>query len=121
MGLMVGEFVDDLTIYVVDVFPMPQLGTAASVETIDEKFQSDYMELLKQTGRWDANARRELIIHRMENVVGWYHSHPGFGCWLSSVDVQTQAVRDFIRDLFLVVRADGCSLCCCGGRSYSVS
>lgn len=58
MGLMVGEFVDDLTIYVVDVFPMPQLGTAASVETIDEKFQSDYMELLKQTGRWDAKERR---------------------------------------------------------------
>lgn len=25
-----------------------------------------------------------------EVVVGWYHSHPGFGCWLSSVDVNTQ-------------------------------
>ena len=23
-------------------------------------------------------------------VVGWYHSHPGFGCWLSNVDVNTQ-------------------------------
>lgn len=23
-------------------------------------------------------------------VVGWYHSHPGFGCWLSSIDVSTQ-------------------------------
>lgn len=23
-------------------------------------------------------------------VVGWYHSHPGFGCWLSGVDIQTQ-------------------------------
>jgi len=23
-------------------------------------------------------------------VVGWYHSHPGFGCWLSGVDVSTQ-------------------------------
>jgi len=22
--------------------------------------------------------------------VGWYHSHPGFGCWLSGVDVNTQ-------------------------------
>lgn len=27
---------------------------------------------------------------RPEAVVGWYHSHPGFGCWLSSVDVNTQ-------------------------------
>jgi 26S proteasome regulatory subunit N11 len=25
-------------------------------------------------------------------VVGWYHSHPGFGCWLSSVDINTQQV-----------------------------
>jgi 26S proteasome regulatory subunit N11 len=29
-------------------------------------------------------------------VVGWYHSHPGFGCWLSSVDVQTQQVCLFL-------------------------
>ena len=27
---------------------------------------------------------------RPESVVGWYHSHPGFGCWLSSVDINTQ-------------------------------
>ncbi|KAI9617339.1 hypothetical protein H4Q26_013210 [Puccinia striiformis f. sp. tritici PST-130] len=27
---------------------------------------------------------------RPEMVVGWYHSHPGFGCWLSSVDTNTQ-------------------------------
>lgn len=52
MGMMLGEFVDDLTIYVKDVFPMPQLGTEASVETIDEKYQSDYLELMKQTGRF---------------------------------------------------------------------
>ena len=26
----------------------------------------------------------------MDFVVGWYHSHPGFGCWLSSVDINTQ-------------------------------
>ena len=52
MGMMLGEFVDDLTVYVKDVFPMPQYGTAASVETIDEKYQHDYLELVKQTGRY---------------------------------------------------------------------
>ena len=35
------------------------------------------MDMLRQTGR-------------PETVVGWYHSHPGFGCWLSSVDINTQ-------------------------------
>jgi 26S proteasome regulatory subunit N11 len=30
------------------------------------------------------------LSNRPETVVGWYHSHPGFGCWLSSVDINTQ-------------------------------
>jgi COP9 signalosome complex subunit 5 len=25
-----------------------------------------------------------------ENVIGWYHSHPGYGCWLSGIDVATE-------------------------------
>lgn len=24
------------------------------------------------------------------NILGWYHSHPGFGCWMSGVDINTQ-------------------------------
>lgn len=33
---------------------------------------------------------------RPEMVVGWYHSHPGFGCWLSGVDVNTSQVRRLV-------------------------
>ena len=25
-----------------------------------------------------------------KDIVGWYHSHPSFGCWLSGIDVNTQ-------------------------------
>lgn len=77
MGLMLGEFVDEFTIHVVDVFAMPQSGTGVSVEAVDDVFQTKMMDMLRQTGR-------------DQMVVGWYHSHPGFGCWLSSVDVNTQ-------------------------------
>mmetsp|Transcript_24389 Transcript_24389/g.37801 ORF Transcript_24389/g.37801 Transcript_24389/m.37801 type:complete len:81 (+) Transcript_24389:298-540(+) len=35
------------------------------------------MEMMKQVGR-------------NQIAVGWYHSHPGFGCWLSGTDVETQ-------------------------------
>lgn len=77
MGLMLGEFVDDYTVRVVDVFAMPQSGTGVSVEAVDPVFQQKMMDMLRQTGR-------------PEVVVGWYHSHPGFGCWLSSVDINTQ-------------------------------
>lgn len=77
MGLMLGEFVDEYTVHVIDVFAMPQSGTGVSVEAVDSVFQTKMMDMLRQTGR-------------DEKVVGWYHSHPGFGCWLSSVDVNTQ-------------------------------
>lgn len=48
-----------------------------SVEAVDAVFQANMLDMLKQTGR-------------PEMVVGWYHSHPGFGCWLSGVDMATQ-------------------------------
>lgn len=78
MGLMLGEFIDEYTIHVADVFAMPQSGTGVSVEAVDPVFQTKMMDMLKITGRG-------------ESVVGWYHSHPGFGCWLSSVDMNTQS------------------------------
>lgn len=51
MGLMLGEFVDDFTVRVVDVFAMPQSGTGVSVEAVDPVFQMKMMEMLRQTGR----------------------------------------------------------------------
>eukprot|EP00922_Rhytidocystis_sp_ex-Travisia-forbesii_P051851 GHVS01076982.1.p1 GENE.GHVS01076982.1~~GHVS01076982.1.p1 ORF type:complete len:340 (+),score=43.25 GHVS01076982.1:62-1021(+) len=77
MGLMLGEFIDDYTVRVVDVFSMPQSGNSVSVEAVDPVYQTDMLEQLKRTGR-------------PEMVVGWYHSHPGFGCWFSGTDVNTQ-------------------------------
>merc|ERR1719238_2220965 len=77
MGLMLGEFVDEYTVRVVDVFSMPQTGNSVSVEAVDPVFQTKMLDMLKQTGR-------------PEMVVGWYHSHPGFGCWFSGTDINTQ-------------------------------
>ena len=77
MGLMLGDYLDDYTVKCIDVFSMPQSGTETTIESIDEGFQVKMVEMLKQTGR-------------NEIVVGWYHSHPGFGCWLSSTDINTQ-------------------------------
>jgi 26S proteasome regulatory subunit N11 len=78
MGLMLGQFVDEYTINCVDVFAMPQSGTSVSVEAVDPVFQTKMLDMLSQT-------------NRSEMVVGWYHSHPGFGCWLSSTDINTQS------------------------------
>lgn len=77
MGLMLGEFIDEYTTKCIDVFAMPQSGTSVSVESVDPAFQAEMLEMLKQT-------------ERDENCVGWYHSHPGWGCWLSGIDTNTQ-------------------------------
>jgi 26S proteasome regulatory subunit N11 len=107
MGLMLGEFVDEYTVQVIDVFAMPQSGTTVSVESVDHVFQTKMVDMLKQTGRCVLFLGSSPPLHspsdfstRSEMVVGWYHSHPGFGCWLSSVDVQTQQVRVIISHLF---------------------
>ncbi|KAF1761181.1 hypothetical protein GCK72_009435 [Caenorhabditis remanei] len=93
MGLMLGEFVDDYTINVLDVFAMPQSGTSVTVESVDPVYQTKHMDLLK-------------LVGRTENVVGWYHSHPGFGCWLSSVDVNTQQSFEALHQRAVAVVVD---------------
>ncbi|CAN0907692.1 26S proteasome non-ATPase regulatory subunit 14 homolog [Linum perenne] len=93
MGLMLGEFVDEYTVRVVDVFAMPQSGTGVSVEAVDHVFQTNMLDMLKQTGR-------------PEMVVGWYHSHPGFGCWLSGVDINTQQSFEALNQRAVAVVVD---------------
>jgi len=93
MGLMLGQFVDDFTINCVDVFAMPQSGTTVSVESVDHVFQTKMLDMLKQTGR-------------PEMVVGWYHSHPGFGCWLSSTDINTQSSFEALNSRAVAVVID---------------
>ncbi len=39
-------------------------------------------------------------------VVGWYHSHPGFGCWLSGVDINTQQSFEALSDRAVAVVVD---------------
>lgn len=39
-------------------------------------------------------------------MVGWYHSHPGYGCWLSGIDVSTQMLNQQFQEPFLAVVID---------------
>ena len=49
-----------------------------------------------------------LQVARLENVIGWYHSHPGYGCWLSGIDVSTQMLNQQFQEpwVALVVGID---------------
>lgn len=93
MGLMQGH-VDGETFVVTDAFRLPVEGTETRVNAQDEanEYLIEYLDLCRKQGR-------------EENVVGWYHSHPGYGCWLSGIDVETEALQQF-QDPFLAVVID---------------
>ncbi|PHH89225.1 hypothetical protein CDD83_6457 [Cordyceps sp. RAO-2017] len=94
MGLMQG-YTDDDTFIVTDAFRLPVEGTETRVNAQDEanEYLVEYLDLCRAQGR-------------QENVVGWYHSHPGYGCWLSGIDVETEALQQQYQDPFLAVVID---------------
>lgn len=60
---------------------------------------------------WPAHACPWFVIRlqkvgRLENMIGWYHSHPGYGCWLSGIDVGTQATQQMYQEPFLAIVID---------------
>ena len=77
MGMMQGKVVGD-TFWIMDSFALPVEGTETRVNAGNEanEYMIQHIE--------DCEA-----VNRPENVCGWYHSHPGYACWLSGIDVNT--------------------------------
>ncbi|RYP12078.1 hypothetical protein DL765_007493 [Monosporascus sp. GIB2] len=95
MGLMQG-YTDGDTIVVTDAFGLPVEGTETRVNAQEDA--NEYMIQYLQSSRDQGS--------RPENVVGWYHSHPGYGCWLSGIDVDTQKLQQQFNDPFVAVVID---------------
>lgn len=94
MGLMQG-YVANNTFIVTDAFRLPVEGTETRVNAQDEanEYMVSYLQSCRDAGR-------------MENAIGWYHSHPGYGCWLSGIDVSTQDTQQSFSDPFVAVVID---------------
>lgn len=94
MGMLTGKILKNL-IVVMDVYSLPVEGTETRVNAQAEAYEYmvRYLENLK--GK-----------NRDENIVGWYHSHPGYGCWLSGIDVATQKLNQDFQDPYLAIVID---------------
>ncbi|OQV16888.1 COP9 signalosome complex subunit 5 [Hypsibius exemplaris] len=94
MGLMLGR-ADAGSMIVMDAFALPVEGTETRVnaQAAAYEYMTQYLETQKQVGR-------------VENVIGWYHSHPGYGCWLSGIDVETQRLNQQFQEPWLAVVID---------------
>ena len=42
-------------------------------------------------------------LHKKEGVLGWYHSHPNYGPWLSGIDVGTQKSMQMMGPMLAIV------------------
>lgn len=94
MGLMTGKVIGK-TFWLLDAFPLPVEGTETRVNAGDQAnvFMISYMSANEGLGRLD-------------NVVAWYHSHPGYSCWLSGIDVQTTQLYQKHQDPICAVVID---------------
>lgn len=94
MGMLLGK-VDANTMIVMDSFALPVEGTETRVNAQAQAYEymAAYTESAKQVGR-------------LENVIGWYHSHPGYGCWLSGIDVSTQMLNQQFQEPFVAIVID---------------
>lgn len=94
MGLMQGK-IEANTFIVTDALRLPVEGTETRVNAQDEanEYMVEFLDRAREQGQ-------------MENAVGWYHSHPGYGCWLSGIDVNTQKTQQMFQDPFVAVVID---------------
>jgi COP9 signalosome complex subunit 5 len=94
MGLLMGKIVGS-TFHVLNVFPLPVEGTETRVNAQNQanEYIIKFLESQRASGVSDY-------------CIGWYHSHPGYGCWLSGIDVGTQSINQQFQDPFLAVVID---------------
>lgn len=95
MGLMIG-YISGKSLVITDAFRLPVEGTETRVNA-----QADADEYMVNFGIAARDRGGQL-----ENAVGWYHSHPGYGCWLSGIDVNTQMTHQMVNDPFVAVVID---------------
>lgn len=81
MGLLQGKVIGNEMI-VLDVFGLPVEGTETRVNAgaSANEYMVNYITSAETIGK-------------PENTIGWYHSHPGYNCWLSGIDVATQSLH----------------------------
>ncbi|CAD2212728.1 COP9 signalosome complex subunit 5 [Angomonas deanei] len=95
MGLMTGHFYNN-TLIVTDSFSLPVEASEVECSMDDRSliYQATYLNYHRNLGKPDAGC------------IGWYHSHPGYTCFLSGIDVNTQREGQAFRDPWLSIVVD---------------
>ncbi|KPA77894.1 metallo-peptidase Clan MP Family M67 [Leptomonas pyrrhocoris] len=95
MGLLIGHF-RDRELVLTDSFCLPV--TASEVECsmteASQIYMSNYLDYHRRLGKAEPGC------------VGWYHTHPGYSCFLSGIDVTTQQGSQRMQDPWVALVID---------------
>ena len=94
MGILVGQTIGREFV-ITDVISLPVEGTETRVNASADSdiYMLAYHEHLQETGF-------------AEEKCGWYHSHPSYKCWLSTIDCQTEALNQKINEPWIAIVVD---------------
>eukprot|EP01024_Parvocaulis_polyphysoides_P022602 TRINITY_DN20952_c0_g1_i1.p2 TRINITY_DN20952_c0_g1~~TRINITY_DN20952_c0_g1_i1.p2 ORF type:complete len:392 (+),score=53.72 TRINITY_DN20952_c0_g1_i1:73-1248(+) len=94
MGMLQGKVIGN-SFVVIDCYALPVEGTETRVNAHEhaDQFLVEY-----KMGSYE--------VGRREEIIGWYHSHPGYGCWLSGIDCETQMTWQQHSEPFLAIVVD---------------
>lgn len=92
MGMLIGTTIGN-QIIVFDCFELPVEGTETRVNAQSESYE--YMVQYMSE-----------MVSAPHTIVGWYHSHPGYDCWLSNIDMHTQDLNQKYQDPYVGIVVD---------------
>lgn len=104
MGILMGFTLKD-NIVVMDCFNLPVVGTETRVNAQLESYEYMVQYIDEMYNHNDGGDGRDYKGAKL-NVVGWFHSHPGYDCWLSNIDIQTQDLNQRFQDPYVAIVVD---------------
>ncbi|KAG8347086.1 putative metallopeptidase [Trypanosoma vivax] len=132
MGLLLGHFnAHELTVTSTFALPVDASEVECSMNDASQLYMLDFLQYYQRSGTFcypkhaghhgsDACGNASASCsddegsnnspcggrHGEECCIGWYHSHPGYGCFLSRTDVDTQRLSQAAQDPWLAIVID---------------
>lgn len=95
MGLLIGHF-KERELVLTDSFSLPVAASEVECSMTEgsQIYMANYLEYHRRLGKAEPGC------------VGWYHTHPGYSCFLSGIDVTTQQGSQRMQDPWVALVID---------------
>ncbi|ORC89931.1 metallopeptidase, partial [Trypanosoma theileri] len=119
MGLLLGHFREgEMTVTGAFGLPVDASEVECSMNDASQLYMLDFLQYYQRGGihreyeyqqeeqEGKEGKEEEEEEEEVEGCIGWYHSHPGYTCFLSGTDVDTQQLSQSAQDPWLAIVVD---------------